>query len=293
MNGHVYILVNSALPNLVKIGRTTKTPKERASELSSTGTPGKFIVAYSVLVSDCSFLEKKMHEYFSSIRHSNDREFFEVPVQMAIDKLIEFSRSILLLSDTNLFHESNEFSKTSQINYNNIENIEILHYVKVYLARLNKFTFRFGISYGDLQNKSSEICNRLSVYFKEIGAEESYAPAILYSKSFEIYGECREILNTILENNVQQFFENDLSEFRKDNYKLIHDGFTLWNYKSNQTTVKCFFDQLDSIHVDITRLEFERLKLKENFENKNDDSCNYLKVDKFNKIKNISKKFNI
>ena len=45
--GFVYILVNPAFPGYIKVGKTTKTPEERAKELSAaTGVPTPFIVAY-------------------------------------------------------------------------------------------------------------------------------------------------------------------------------------------------------------------------------------------------------
>lgn len=77
MEGYVYILVNSSFPDLVKIGRTTKTPEGRAAELSATGTPGRFVVAYSVLVDNCVEVEAEMHMLFSNQRHTNDREFLK------------------------------------------------------------------------------------------------------------------------------------------------------------------------------------------------------------------------
>lgn len=89
MQGHVYILMNPAFPNLVKIGRTTKTPKERASELSTTGSPDKFIVVHSVLTSDCVFLEQALHEYFKDSRYNENREFFKVTVASVIRKIDE------------------------------------------------------------------------------------------------------------------------------------------------------------------------------------------------------------
>lgn len=66
MEGYVYILVNSSFPDLVKIGRTTKTPEGRAAELSATGTPGRFVVAYSALVENCIEVEAEMHAFFQS-----------------------------------------------------------------------------------------------------------------------------------------------------------------------------------------------------------------------------------
>lgn len=92
MEGNVYILVNSSFPNLIKIGRTAKSPHVRAQELSGTGTPGKFVVAYSVLVNDCIDVESDMHSFFLAQRHTNDREFFGVEAAIAIDKLIEIAK---------------------------------------------------------------------------------------------------------------------------------------------------------------------------------------------------------
>jgi len=92
VKGFVYILVNSAFPNLIKIGRTTKSPQNRSQELSSTGTPGRFVVAYSVFVENCIELEYEMHSQFSKQRHSAYREFFEIECSVAINKLIELSK---------------------------------------------------------------------------------------------------------------------------------------------------------------------------------------------------------
>jgi hypothetical protein len=101
MKGHVYILVNSSIPNLIKIGRTAKEPRVRAQELSATGTPGRYIVAYSVHVDNCIEVEAEMHINFQNQRHTNDREFFEVETTSAINELIKIShnRKIQALSD--------------------------------------------------------------------------------------------------------------------------------------------------------------------------------------------------
>lgn len=96
MKGYVYILINSSFQNLIKIGRTTKTPQIRSQELSSTGTPGRFIVAYSVHVDDCVEIESLMHKTFATQRHTTDREFFELECSDAIEKLIEISKERLI-----------------------------------------------------------------------------------------------------------------------------------------------------------------------------------------------------
>jgi hypothetical protein len=99
VTGHVYILVNSSFPDLVKIGRTTKDPVERARELRVTGVPTPFIVAYSVLVSDCCSLESLMHEELAEFRLSNDREFFKVDPKIAINLLVQKSQPLPINQD--------------------------------------------------------------------------------------------------------------------------------------------------------------------------------------------------
>ncbi len=49
--GFVYLLSNPSMPNIVKIGSTERTIKERISELSSvTSLPTPFVVGYYLLV---------------------------------------------------------------------------------------------------------------------------------------------------------------------------------------------------------------------------------------------------
>lgn len=87
--GFVYVLVNPAMPELVKIGLTINTSEERAKELRTTGVPSKFVVVYDELVSDCGLVESKMHERFSNFREAGDREFFRMPVKIAVRGLRE------------------------------------------------------------------------------------------------------------------------------------------------------------------------------------------------------------
>ena len=81
--GYLYVLANSAMPGLVKVGKTTRTPSERAAELSSaTGLPSPFIVVYEQLFADCSAAESFVHTYLGQkgFRISENREFFNAPV---------------------------------------------------------------------------------------------------------------------------------------------------------------------------------------------------------------------
>ncbi len=91
-NGFVYILINPSMENLVKIGKTERTPEDRAKELSSsTGVPNPFIVVYKGYFESCSHAEVFVHTYLEEqgYRVSANREFFEIPVSTAIDALIK------------------------------------------------------------------------------------------------------------------------------------------------------------------------------------------------------------
>lgn len=86
--GYVYVMVNPSLPDIVKIGKTTRDPNERAKELSSaTGVPTPFILVYSKPFADCHFAEKVIHGYLEDkgVRVSGNREFFQISTSEAID----------------------------------------------------------------------------------------------------------------------------------------------------------------------------------------------------------------
>ena len=90
-SGYVYALINPSMPNLVKIGRTERAPEERAQELSSTGIPTQFVVAYSAFFHDCSVAENYLHQLLQvkGYRLSQNREFFSAPLQTVIDAILE------------------------------------------------------------------------------------------------------------------------------------------------------------------------------------------------------------
>src|SRR6266446_3877164 len=84
--GNIYILFNPGLKNLVKIGKTRRSPDERADELSSTGVPHRFVVVYEHGVSDCDKAEQEIHEALVKYRINKNREFFRLSVKEAISR---------------------------------------------------------------------------------------------------------------------------------------------------------------------------------------------------------------
>ncbi len=88
--GHVYLLVNASNPGLLKIGKTERTPEDRARELSTgSGVPSPFMVAYSEDVPDCAKAERLIHKRLDKFRPNKNREFFQLPLK---DAIIELSR---------------------------------------------------------------------------------------------------------------------------------------------------------------------------------------------------------
>ena len=83
--GIVYVLRNSAMPDLVKIGMTNRDSVEtRLKELYSTGVPVPFECLYACKVTDCASVEKALHTAFEPNRINPNREFFSIQPEQAI-----------------------------------------------------------------------------------------------------------------------------------------------------------------------------------------------------------------
>ena len=81
----VYILSNSAMPGLLKIGKTTQADVHmRMGQLYTTGVPVPFECVYAIEVSDCSKVESALHIVFGPSRVNPSREFFKIESEQAI-----------------------------------------------------------------------------------------------------------------------------------------------------------------------------------------------------------------
>jgi hypothetical protein len=95
--GYIYILTNRSLGNLIKIGKTTRSPRERVDELSAgTGIPTPFVLAFDAYVEDCSKAEEYVHSRLErdGYRVASNREFFNVDVATAIEVILEAQRTV-------------------------------------------------------------------------------------------------------------------------------------------------------------------------------------------------------
>jgi len=92
--GYIYVLANSAMPDLIKVGKTTRAPVERAKELSQvTGIPTPFIVVYEQLVNNCDTAEEFLHTILKQkgYRESENREFFRASASEVIKIIVKTS----------------------------------------------------------------------------------------------------------------------------------------------------------------------------------------------------------
>ena len=90
--GFVYVMINASYTGLVKIGKTTKDPDERAKELSSaTGVATPFIVVYKRQFNNCHVAEKVVHNILEEqgYRVNYSREFFSISISDAIDIILQ------------------------------------------------------------------------------------------------------------------------------------------------------------------------------------------------------------
>lgn len=82
MSGIIYVLSHKAIPDLLKIGFTTRSIEERVQELSSTGVPGKYTVELYFQTDDAAQFEMLLHRILREFRY--EKEFFKVDIQTVI-----------------------------------------------------------------------------------------------------------------------------------------------------------------------------------------------------------------
>jgi len=85
VKGWVYIISNQAMPDVVKVGFSTKDPDLRASELKHTGAPHPYVVDYEVLVEQPRVVEQQVHRELSEYREG--REWFRCTPEFAISAI--------------------------------------------------------------------------------------------------------------------------------------------------------------------------------------------------------------
>ncbi|MDE2370279.1 MAG: GIY-YIG nuclease family protein [Burkholderiales bacterium] len=91
VRGWVYVIVNKAMPGVVKVGHSMKDPVLRARELGGTGIPHPFEVAFDDVVEDPRRIELQAHSVLEECRESANREWFRCGVGEAVAALCSVS----------------------------------------------------------------------------------------------------------------------------------------------------------------------------------------------------------
>lgn len=80
--GFVYILSNKSMPGIYKIGCTSRSPVERASQLCTTGVPTPFQVEYYINIENYTYIEKQVHKVLH--QYNFGKEFFKYDLYKCI-----------------------------------------------------------------------------------------------------------------------------------------------------------------------------------------------------------------
>jgi hypothetical protein len=92
IKGWVYVLTNPGIPGLVKIGFSTKDPALRVRELSTTGVPHEYEIAFDAMVDGPSEVEAKVHTLLKAAHES--KEFFRATPATAATAILEAVKSL-------------------------------------------------------------------------------------------------------------------------------------------------------------------------------------------------------
>ena len=92
--GWVYLLTNPAYPELIKIGKAV-TPSQRIKGINGAGTVDEWSLRAAMPVSEDYTVENLVHTQLAQYRRDSNqgssREFFEVPLSLAMSTLLEVS----------------------------------------------------------------------------------------------------------------------------------------------------------------------------------------------------------
>ena len=83
--GWIYIVTNKGMPGLLKVGFTMRSPDIRAKELSHTGVPHPYRVAFSLRVTDPYEVEQAIHRKLGLFREG--KEWFRCGTDQAIEEI--------------------------------------------------------------------------------------------------------------------------------------------------------------------------------------------------------------
>lgn len=110
--GFIYCLGNDVMPDIFKIGMTTRAPSLRVEELSAaTGVPTPFDLICYGEVSSPQQVEREIHEHFSLERVSDSREFFRGDIEFVTETLSQWCDSFAVTNQGRYLLSLNDFKR--------------------------------------------------------------------------------------------------------------------------------------------------------------------------------------
>jgi len=117
--GWVYVITNKAMPDLIKIGFSTKDPELRAKEFDGTASPHPYIVEFDILVKNPREFEQKIHALLKGVHER--KEWFRCSLAHAVRIVKSVIGDSAILENQN-FDGSPEFEPNEKCQNYNCEN---------------------------------------------------------------------------------------------------------------------------------------------------------------------------
>lgn len=127
--GYVYILTNPSFKeDWVKIGKSSRPVNVRSKELDNTAVPLPFEIFATIRTVKFNEVEKLIHktiDRLTDLRIRQNREFFNIQPQIALDILRDISTTI---DDAfiELYHNNQQLRKPLKYRMRNLTNVEPL-----------------------------------------------------------------------------------------------------------------------------------------------------------------------
>jgi len=119
-DGYVYVIYSPLMPDILKIGMTTRNVKDRVKELStSTGVPTEFKILASFLCKDAYKCEQIVHKKLNSVRLER-KEFFHATYEQAKEAILSTDLTIDLIEYSKNIHNFKK-RKPAQSTFTNLE----------------------------------------------------------------------------------------------------------------------------------------------------------------------------
>lgn len=112
MKGWVYIISNKAMPDVIKVGFSTKDPSGRAKELG-TGSPYQYQVEYEILVHNPRQIEKLVHDILLPVNAG--KEWFLCDIEKAV-AAIRKAVGKEVIFERNFYEERIQIENSSWVN---------------------------------------------------------------------------------------------------------------------------------------------------------------------------------